>query len=89
MRSAGDRRDPVLRAPISEPMLHWSPRQGRGCSLAQASRPVLSRRSQQQRHNRSSSQPGYVYRSNGVMAANRVVGHPLSVLQGAYQTTLV
>ena len=40
MRSAGDRRDPVLRAPISEPMLHWSPRQGRGCSLAQASRPV-------------------------------------------------
>ena len=32
---------------------------------------------------------GMSLRSNGVMAANRVVGHPLSVLQGAYQTTLV
>ena len=32
---------------------------------------------------------GMSLRSNGVMAANRVVGHPLSVWQGAYQTTLV
>ena len=32
---------------------------------------------------------GMSLRSNGGMAANRVVGHPLSVLQGAYQTTLV
>ena len=31
---------------------------------------------------------GMSLRSNGVMAANRVVGHPLSG-QGAYQTTLV